>query len=137
MKKKVLFLALLAGVVALESFSGKAKKVAYIFPKEMSAPVRTEYQKICEKGQALYEAACGGCHNVKVKGKWVIPDFSEDQVNGYKIRVGNGEHVRTLTDEAITTEELGFISTFLLYKEKSGGKVEDAFGGKFSEGKKG
>ena len=134
MKKKVLFLSLLACVVVLQAFTGKAKKAGYVFPKEMSAPIRTEYQKICDKGQALYEAACAGCHNVKVKGKWVVPDFTQDQVNGYEIRVGNGAHVRTLTDEAITTEELGFIATFLLYKEPSGGKVADAFGGKLSEG---
>ena len=136
MKKKICLLALLATVVALQAFTGKAKKTAYVFPKEMAAPIRTEYQKICDKGQALYEAACAGCHNVRVKGKWVVPDFTQEQVNGYEIRVGNGAHVRALTDDAITTEELGFISTFLLYKEPSGGKVADAFGGKMSEDKK-
>lgn len=128
---------MLTSVLALQAFTGKTKKAGYVFPKEMSAPIRTEYQKICDKGQALYEAACAGCHNVKVKGKWVIPDFTQNQVNGYAIRVGNGEHVRTLTDEAITTEELGLIATFLLYKAPSGGIVADAFGGKLSEENRG
>ena len=133
MSKTIAFFALVASSLMLQSFAGKGKKARYVFPKEMTPAARTEFQKICEKGEALYESACAGCHNVRLKGKWVIPDFTPDQVNGYEIRIGNGDHIRTLSDDAITTEELGFIATFLLYKEKSGGKVADAFGGKLCE----
>ncbi len=99
----------------------------------MRTEVRTAYQKMCDKGQILYEMNCARCHNVKVKGKWVVPDFTKDQINGYEIRVGNRTHEGALTDEAITSEEIGLIATFLLYKEPAGGQVADAFGGKLSE----
>ena len=119
--------------LSLQSFVHKSKRATYSFPLEMRADIRSEYQKMCDKGQILYEMNCAKCHNVKVNGKWVVPDFTKDQVNGYEIRVGNRAHEGALTDEAITSEEIGLIATFLLYKDAGGGHVADAFGGKLSE----
>jgi mono/diheme cytochrome c family protein len=132
-KKFIVAVGLLSVAASLQSFTNRTKKAAYSFPPTMSAPIRDEYAKLCDKGQILYEENCAKCHNVRVKGKLVIPDFTQEQINGYEIRVGNAKHEGALTDEAITSEELGLISTFLLYKKKSGAQVADAFGGKLSE----
>ena len=97
----------------------KNKKVAYEFPAAMGETVRAEFAKQCDKGLVLYQINCGGCHNQKVKGKELIPDFTPDQIKGYEIRVTNEKHENSLPDERVTAEELGLISTFLTYKKKN------------------
>lgn len=97
------------------------KKVGYDFPPQMKEDLRKEYIKLCDKGQILYGIHCSRCHNLKdAKGKWVIPDFSQQQINGYEIRLGNRQHEDALTDEAMNVEELTLITTFLQFKKKSG-----------------
>jgi hypothetical protein len=97
----------------------KDKKVAYEFPKEMAANIQAEYTKICEKGQILYNLNCAGCHNIPDKRKTIIPDFTQEQLKGYELRVSNPKHESDLPETKITPEELGLICTFLLYKKKS------------------
>ena len=95
------------------------KKIRYDFPAEMAEPVKTEYMKLCEKGRVLYEINCAGCHNKKVRGKEVIPDFSQEQLVGYGLRVLNAQHEAGIPEENVTPEELSLISTFLMYKQKN------------------
>lgn len=103
----------------MQCSSQKQPKVTYSFPAIMTKPVRDHYTAICEKGRVLYEINCAGCHNKKVNGKTVIPDFSEAQMLGYALRVLNAEHEKALPEENITPEELGFINTFLMYKTRN------------------
>jgi hypothetical protein len=95
------------------------KKVAYVFPPEMSESVKAGFIQQCDKGQILYEINCGGCHTKTIRGKKVIPNFSPDQLKGYELRLTNSQHESKLTDESVTAEELGLIMTFLSYKKKS------------------
>ncbi|HEX7905185.1 MAG TPA: hypothetical protein VF487_15040 [Chitinophagaceae bacterium] len=96
------------------------KKVPYEFPEAMAAPVKAEFTKICDKGKILYEINCANCHTVKKGKRELIPDFTPEQLKGYELRVSNAEHEKNMPDELVTAEELGLISTFLLYKSKSG-----------------
>ncbi|MBS1779172.1 MAG: hypothetical protein JST70_07580 [Bacteroidetes bacterium] len=96
------------------------KKAKYEFPEAMQPSVRAGFKEICDKGQVLYNITCAGCHNVKVKGKEKIPDFTLEQLKGYEIRITNAQHESSMPDEKVTAEELGQISTFLMYKKKSG-----------------
>ena len=96
------------------------KKAEYEFPAEMLEHVKVEYTKQCDQGQALYNLNCGGCHNIKVKGKMVIPDFKTDQLEAYVIRVSNPQHEGTMEETKVTAEELSSILTFLTYKKKEG-----------------
>ncbi len=115
--------ALLTGLCCLPLLAAaqKTKKVGYDFPKEMRPDIKEQYLKLAEKGQILYGIHCARCHNMKdSKGKWVIPDFTADQINGYEIRLGNRAHEGALTDEAMTTEELSLITTFFQFKKRSG-----------------
>lgn len=95
------------------------KKVAYEFPAAMAAPIQAAFAEQCDKGQVLYDMNCGKCHNKVVKGKKLIPDFTQEQLKGYEIRVTNAQHEMNLLEDRITPEELGLVSTFLLYKKKN------------------
>lgn len=95
-------------------------KVAYEFPDAMAEPVKAEYVKIWEKGKVLYDINCAQCHNIKKGKKEFIPDFNQEELKGYELRVSNGQHEENMPEERVTPEELGIISTFLLYKKKSG-----------------
>jgi mono/diheme cytochrome c family protein len=133
MNKKLIVVSLIAAFVALQSFGRKEQKEQYSFPAAMSEAIRTEYEKMCDKGKVLYEMNCGKCHNVKVAGKWIVPDFTQEQIDGYEIRVGNAKHEQNLTDEAITPEELNLVTTYLMFKRRSGVEVKEAFGGKMGD----
>jgi hypothetical protein len=112
-------LSVAAALILLSACAVSKATVEYEFPNEMVEPVRTEFLKICEKGKILYDINCAQCHNIKKGRKEIIPDFTPDQLKGYEIRISNAQHEENMPDEKVTAEELGLISTFLLYKKKS------------------
>ncbi len=95
------------------------KKVGYDFPPAMSANIKMQFTEQCEKGRFLYSKNCARCHNTIVKGKTIIPDFSEEKLVGYAIRNANKKHELNMPDTLVTAEELGLIMTFLTYKKKN------------------
>ncbi|MBC7426587.1 MAG: hypothetical protein H7321_08640 [Bacteroidia bacterium] len=96
------------------------QKAEYEFPPFMEEYVKTDFLKQCIKGEVLYDLSCGKCHNLKIKKKTVIPDFTTEQLQGYDMRLANTEHQNNLNGTQVTTEELGYIISFLTYKKKSG-----------------
>lgn len=118
MKYKISVL-LITGILWVQCFAQKNKKVAYEFPAAMAPAIQVEYAKQCDKGLILYNINCAKCHNTVVKGKQVIPDFSQDQLIGYELRVKNARHESELPETTVSAEELGQIMTFLTYKKKN------------------
>lgn len=100
-------------------FCTATKKIEYEFPETMRPEVKKGYLELCDKGQAIYNAACAKCHNYKVKGKWVVPDFKQEQLVGYALRIKNQRHETNLPDSLVSEEELGLVMTFLEYKKKN------------------
>lgn len=98
---------------------GQKNKLTYEFPAEMAEPVRAEYVKQWEKGKVLYEINCAKCHNTKVKRREQVPDFNQEQLIGYELRVKNPQHESDMQETAVSPEELGLIMTFLTYKKKN------------------
>lgn len=109
----------LAGFVTLQCLAQKSPKVTYEFPPQMLPAIQEQYLKLCEKGRVLYDLNCAKCHNTKVKGKTVIPDFSQEKLISYELRVANKEHEATMPETQLTAEELSMVTTFLTYKKKN------------------
>ena len=95
------------------------KRIVYEFPDAMPKPVQAEYTRLSEKGKILYEINCASCHNKKVKGKTIIPDFTEEEMGAYSIRIANAVHEEQVSEERVTAEELNLITYFFRYKKKS------------------
>lgn len=99
-------------------FTSKQPKVTYVFPDEMRADVKEGFIEMWKKGEILYQINCAECHNQKVKGKMIIPEFTDEMLAAYEIRVSDPEHEMALSDTRVTIEELTYISTFLTYRER-------------------
>ncbi|HTN46421.1 MAG TPA: hypothetical protein VL098_08755 [Flavipsychrobacter sp.] len=128
--RKAILIGIATGMLALQCLAGKKKHATYEFPPEMSQAVRDQYTVLCEKGEALYQVSCAKCHNEKKGGKLIIPDFTQEQLGAYSIRVANAQHEEMVSEMMVPADELTLISTFLTYKTKSGilmngGKAND------------
>lgn len=111
--------ALLLGILCIQSYAREKQKEVYEFPQAMAQPVRDEYTKLCEKGRILYEINCAKCHNTIVKGKNIVPDFTEEQLGAYSIRIANVKHEEQVSESNVSAEELALITTYLTYKKKN------------------
>ncbi len=49
----------------------------------------------------------------------VIPDFTDEQLVNYEIRILNQEHLSNIPEMEVAEDELATILTFLRYKKKS------------------
>lgn len=115
MKKKYLIICIALTLVTCST----QKSVAYEFPDAMLPHVKVQYIERFDKGQVLYSINCAKCHNTVKNRKQIIPDFKEDQLKGYELRIVNKKHESSLPDSLVTEEELGLIMTFLRYKKKN------------------
>lgn len=105
--------------VVIISACTSQKKITYVFPDEMAKPIQEEYARLSEKGRVLYEINCASCHTKKVKGKMVIPDFTEEQMGAYSIRIANEIHEDKVSEARVSAEELNLITYFFTYKKKN------------------
>lgn len=101
------------------SANGQKNRVAAEFPKEMQGAVLAEYEKMWDKGRVLWDMNCARCHNTNERRREIVPDFRQEQLIGYELRVKNAQHDTGIAEERVSTEELGLIMTFLTYKKKN------------------
>lgn len=106
-------------VVGIMNACTSQKKIVYAFPDAMAKPIQEQYAVMCEKGRVLYELNCAGCHTKKIKGKMVIPDFTEEELGAYSIRMANATHEENVSETRVSAEELNLITYFLTYKKKN------------------
>jgi len=108
----------LAGLMLMGScLVQKQPKVTPVFPDEMLPQVKESYMVMWDKGKILYELNCAQCHNRKEKRKTIIPEFTEEQLAAYEIRVADPQHEMALSDTRVTLEELTLITVFLTYRQ--------------------
>lgn len=89
----------------------------YDFPSDIAEEAKTANIKKLEKGKILYNINCAKCHNKKVNGRIIIPDFTNEQLETYTIRIQNKVHVTNLAETKVTPEELEAIQFFFTYKK--------------------
>jgi hypothetical protein len=118
MKGYLIILVLLSCIALIQC--KVPQEIPYELPDAMVASVKLEYAKQCDKGKILYDINCASCHTTIVKRKKLIPDFTPEQLVGYELRVTNPKHENSISETTVSTEELGYIMTFLNYKKKSG-----------------
>lgn len=99
--------------------TSRRKEALYVLPNEMLPHVKTHYAQQCEKGYMLWKKNCAGCHTRIEKRKEIIPDFKQEQLTGYTLRVQNKRHETNLLDSVVTEEDLATIMTFLTYKKRN------------------
>ena len=95
----------------------QSKVQYYNFPEDISQEAKAANFKMLEKGRVLYNINCAKCHNKKINGKIVIPDFTNTQLESYSIRIQNEVHVNNLPENKLTSEELEAIQFFFSYKK--------------------
>jgi len=89
----------------------------YDFPADIAEEAKIANRKMLEKGKILYDINCAKCHNKKVKGRIIIPDFTTEQLDSYSVRVRNEIHVTAIPENKVTTEEMEAIQFFFTYKK--------------------
>lgn len=112
----LLFFLLTISMIACVS---QQKIQYYNFPDDIAEDAKTANLKMIEKGRILYSVNCAKCHNTKEKRRILIPDFTNDQLDSYIIRVKNEAHVNNLSETKVTVEELEAIQFFFSYKKPS------------------
>lgn len=112
-------LKILVAVFVFVTCTSTKKEVKYELPAEMLPHVKVMYAQQCDKGYALWQKNCSGCHNKTVKRKEIIPDFKPEQLIGYALRVKNKKHEVNLPDSLVSEEDLSITMTFLSYKKKN------------------
>ena len=95
------------------------KKTVYVFSDAMSKPTQEEYERLSEKGRILYEINCASCHTKKVSGKTIVPDFTEEEMGAYSIRIANEIHEDKVSEALISAEELNLITYYFMFKQKN------------------
>ena len=97
------------------------KKVDYVIPHGMSPEAVPYFLERFNKGKALYAQACADCHNKKVKGKSVVPDFSTGSLESYAehLRNSNEQHAQTIDPRQLSSEDLSRVLYYLSHKKKT------------------
>lgn len=123
--KKIITLALIfITALWLIACVSQPKIQFYDFPADIAEEAKVANLKLIEKGRILYNINCAKCHNTKEKGKILIPDFTNEQLESYTIRIKNEVHINTLPENKITAEELEAIQIFFTYKKPSRPQAE-------------
>ena len=118
---KYIFLFFVNLIIGFFSHCCAQKKEAFAYPDDIvnSDSVKKAFVKHFKQGQVLYNISCGQCHNKKINGKEIIPDFALPQLMDYEMRM-YAQHEDKLDDKHVRDDEMAKIVLFLRYKTKTG-----------------
>ena len=108
-----------ASLVLFTIFIACASHKNYLLPKGLSKAQKKEFVLNFEQGSKLYDLNCASCHNKVINNKLVIPDFTVEQFEMYKIRIKNEPHVTSLGPQQIAPMEMNKILFFFINKKKN------------------
>lgn len=107
------------GLVLLSIFTACVSNKNYILPKGLSTSQKKDFVLQFNQGRTLYDLNCASCHNKTINQKIVVPDFTVEQFEIYKIRIKNEPHVTSLGPQQITPSEMNKILFFFIHKKKN------------------
>ncbi|MEO6549788.1 MAG: hypothetical protein ABIN94_17435 [Ferruginibacter sp.] len=115
--KRIFILTFFLSVIILSAHSQQKANVVctHDFPPAMKEEVKKEYIKLFEKGRILYQINCSRCHNTKVNGVELMPEFTKEHLAKYELRIQNPQHEEELNETRVNAEELAQIMIFLTY----------------------
>lgn len=87
-------------------------------PPNLSEKNEKQFIQFFTEGETYYNLNCAECHNKKINNKTVLPQFTDEQLELYTVRIKNPDHAKRLTAKDVTDEELQKIMYFLKYKKK-------------------
>lgn len=96
------------------------KEVPHTYPTSAHTDLRGDFTAQFQRGEVLYRTSCGGCHNKRINGREIIPDFSIPQLLDYEMRTQYPSHGERLHESKVSKEELDDIQVFLQYRKPSG-----------------
>jgi hypothetical protein len=116
MKNLIIIILSVLGFAACMGTKKATVKVS--FPPNMNETVRAGYLDMWNKGHILYELNCAKCHTKVVNRREVIPEFTEEQLQTYEVRLADSTHEIAVSEMRVTPEELSYITLFLTYRER-------------------
>ncbi|MCB0696953.1 MAG: hypothetical protein KDC07_06295 [Chitinophagaceae bacterium] len=115
--KSKLTLVLTGAILLSACFTQKQQKVTPVFPDAMLPHVKESYAEMWEKGRILYDINCAKCHNTVEKRKVKLPEFTEEMLASYEVRIADPKHEMSVSEARVNAEELNLITIFLTYRQ--------------------
>ena len=114
MRNKIIFIICLCIVAACSL----QKEVKYNMPNGLTENQKTKFLENFNNGSAVYTISCAKCHDKTVNNQIVKPEFTQEQLELYIVRIQNDEHSKNLTIRDISDEDLQRVMFYLKYKIK-------------------
>lgn len=113
MRNKIIFIICLCTVAC-----SLQKEVKYNIPEGLNEKQKNKFLENFNNGSAVYTISCAKCHDKTVNNQIVQPEFTNEQLELYIVRIQNDEHSKNLTIRDISDEDLQRVMFYLKYKIK-------------------
>lgn len=110
-KRFVLIALLTTLIVACKT----QQRVDYKYLERLNPETRDQLYVRLERGKEMYKKHCSVCHGIFTGGKAEVPNFSETEVEQYKIRSAMKDTTNHAVAANLTQDNLDEIFMFLRY----------------------
>lgn len=92
-----------------------SKKLTYNIPAKMHGENKVILLADMDKGSKLFKTNCGSCHGIFTKGKKNIPNFTDQQIESYKMLYKLRDPKNHAFAKKLIPEEMEQIAVFLKF----------------------
>ncbi|MBK7854756.1 MAG: c-type cytochrome [Bacteroidetes bacterium] len=110
-KRLILFLLIAIAVVTCKT----QQRVDYKYLERLNPETRNQLYVRLERGKEMYKNHCSSCHGIFTGGKEGMPNFSEQEVEEYKIKAAMKDSTNHAVAASLTQDNLAEIFMFLRY----------------------
>lgn len=91
------------------------QRVDYKYLERLNPETREHLYVRLERGKAMYKKNCSACHGIFTGGKEGMPNFSEQEIEEYKIKTAMRDSTNHAVAAGLTQDYLAEIFMFLRY----------------------